>query len=229
MSLDPQLALGPGPHTLVRRLAERARYDRATVQAILDEAWMCHLASCEDGWPSVLPMLYVREGDFLYLHGAPANHSLRSAEAATAACVTVTLVDGLVLARSAFHHSVNYRSVVAFGTAREVTDVGEKKRAFLALVDHVVPGRARDARPPTPEEIRATRLTKFEIEEASAKIRTGGPKEEPEDLALAIAGGRPIWAGQLPLSVVAGKPVPDDQGPLPPEVPDYVARYGQRA
>jgi nitroimidazol reductase NimA-like FMN-containing flavoprotein (pyridoxamine 5'-phosphate oxidase superfamily) len=156
----------------------------------------------------------------LYLHGAPANDALRSAETSQAVCVTVTLVDGLVLARSAFHHSVNYRSVVAFGPAREVTDIGEKERALLAIVEHVVPGRAHDSRPPSPEELRATRVTRFEIEQASAKVRTGGPKEEPEDLRVAA-----FWAGVLPLSVVAGAPVPDEQaGKLPP-APAYLVRW----
>jgi nitroimidazol reductase NimA-like FMN-containing flavoprotein (pyridoxamine 5'-phosphate oxidase superfamily) len=178
----------------------------------LDDAFVCHLGFLRDGQPTVLPTLYARDGDVRYLHGAPANAALRSAEAATAACVAVTLVDGLVLARSAFHHSVNYRSVVAFGTAGEVTDFAEQERALLAIVDYVVPGRPRDSRPPSPEELRATRVTRFEIEEASAKVRTGGPNEEPADLELTS-----FWAGVLPLRVVLGTPVPDERGrPLPP-------------
>ena len=216
---EPGELFGPGPMTKVRRLPERARYDRASVHAILDEGWVCHLGFTAGGRAAVLPTLYARVEDILYLHGAPANHALRSAEAATGACVTVTLVDGLVLAPSAFHHSVNYRSVVAFGPANEVTDVEEKRAALLAIVDHVLPGRARDARPPSNEELRATRVTKFVIAEASVKIRAGGPKEGPEDLAL------DIWAGELPLSVVAGEPVPD--GDVMAPVPGYVSRYGR--
>ncbi len=219
-SHEPRESFGPGPMTKVRRLPERARYDRASVHAILDEGWVCHLGFSVGDRTAVLPTLYGRVEDILYLHGAPANHALRSAEATAGACVTVTLVDGLVLARSAFHHSVNYRSVVCYGPASEVTDLEEKRAALLAIVDHVLPGRAGDARPPSREELRATRVTKFVIAEASAKVRAGGPKEDPEDLAL-----EGIWAGELPLCVVAGNPVPDN-GVVAP-VPGYVSRYGR--
>ncbi|MGH9104703.1 MAG: pyridoxamine 5'-phosphate oxidase family protein, partial [Acidimicrobiales bacterium] len=170
----PSGALGPGRSTRVRRLPERARYARAEIEAILDEGFVCHLGYLEGGRPAVLPTIYVRTGDVLYLHGAPGNRSLRSAAGAPA-CVSVSLLDGLVLARSWFHHSVNYRSVVAFGQAHEVRDREEKCEALRHIVDHVVPGRSGEARPPSEAELVKTRLVRFEIAEASAKVRTGGP------------------------------------------------------
>jgi uncharacterized protein len=212
--------LGPGPRTRVRRLPERARYDRATVDAILDEGFVCHLGFCSDGQAVVIPTAYVRVGDAIYLHGAPANHALRRAVDDDSVCLTVTLVDGLVLARSAFHHSINYRSVVVFGVAHEVEGPDEKRSAMLAFVDHVLPGRSADTRPPSDSELRATRVVKVVITEASAKVRPGGPKEEPEDLALTG-----IWAGQLPLHVVPGAPVPDDSAPVTAPLPPYLASY----
>jgi len=217
-SHEQRSELGPGPRTKVRRLPQRARYDSETVHAILDEGWVCHLGVCADGRVTLLPTVYARAGDVLYLHGAPANHALRTAESAGEACVTVTLVDALVLARSAFHHSVNYRSVVAYGLASEVTDRDEKRAALLAIVDHVVPGRATETRPPSDEELRATRVTKFVIDEASAKVRTGGPLDEPADLGL-----ESIWAGQLPLFLGTGSPVPevDVVAPVPPYLSSY--------
>ena len=176
--------VGPGPRARVRRLPERGRYDRATVDAILDEGFVCHLGLCYEGGPVVIPTAYARIGDWIYLHGAPANYALRRAVEGDSVCLTVTLVDGLVLARSAFHHSINYRSVVVFGVAQEVEDFDEKRTALMAFVDHVVPGRSPDTRPPSDSELRATRVVKVEIEEASAKVRTGGPKDDPEDLEL---------------------------------------------
>src|SRR5579875_386132 len=211
-----QPSYGPGPRTQVRRLAERGRYDRDSVHAILDEGFVCHLGVCVGGQPVVLPQLYVRQGDVLYLHGAPANSALQTAEAAKVACVSVTLVDALVLARSAFHHSVNYRSVVAVGPAAPVSSSKEKEQALLAMVDHVVPGRSAGTRRPSPQELRATRVTKFHIEEASAKIRDGGPKDDPEDLAL-----EGVWAGVVPLELIVGAVVPDAGVSTP--VPSYIA------
>ena len=220
-SHEPRHTLGPGPRTKVRRLPERGRYDSETVHAILDEGWVCHLAVSSEGRVTLLPTVYARSGDVLFMHGAPANHALRSAEVPSEACVTVTLVDAIVVARSAFHHSVNYRSVVAYGPASQVTDPEEKEAALLAIVDHVLPGRVGDTRPPSPEELRATRVTKFVIAEASAKVRTGGPSDEPEDLGL-----EGVWAGQLPLNVVPGPPIAE-MGVLAP-VPAYVDGYGRR-
>ncbi|HTT88373.1 MAG TPA: pyridoxamine 5'-phosphate oxidase family protein [Acidimicrobiales bacterium] len=217
---SPSDDLGPGPRTRVRRLPERAKYDRATVEAVLDEGFVCHLGFCSDGQPVVIPTGYARVGDIIYVHGAPANHALRSSVEGGTVCLTVTLVDGLVLARSAFHHSFNYRSVVVFGVAHEVEDADEKRVALAAFVDHVVPGRNPDTRPPTDSELRATTVVRIEIEEASAKVRTGGPKDEPEDFAL-----HEIWAGEVPLQVVAGVPVADDSAPVTAPVPRYLAPY----
>jgi hypothetical protein len=198
----------------VRRLAARARYDQSTVYAILDEAVVCHLGTSADGEAIVLPTNYVRVGDALYLHGAPGNAALERAVAGGAVCIAVTIVDGLVLARSAFHHSLNYRSVVLFGTAVDVTDPVEKRLALLELVEHIVPGRGRDARPPNDGELRATRVIRIEIEEASAKVRTGGPVDDPDDLLLTE-----IWAGQVPLAMVRGTPVPDGPSAAAPDGP----------
>ncbi len=218
----PAPAWGPGPRTKVRRLRERARYERAAIDAILDEGFVCHFGFCSGDGPAVLPTAYARVGDVLYLHGAAANHALETIGDGAPVCVTVTLVDGVVLARAAFHHSINYRSVVAYGRASEVRDPVEKRAALEAVVEHIVPGRSADAREPTDSELLATRVVRVEVDEASAKVREGGPKDDPGDLA---AGG--IWAGHVPLRTVAGDPVPDDHGPagerLP--VPPYLTPY----
>jgi hypothetical protein len=215
--------LGPGPRSKVRRTADRARYDRASIYSILDEGFVCHLGYvAADGHPVVVPTVYGRSGDVLYLHGAPANHALRTA-AGGRVCVTVSLVDALVLARSAFHHSVNYRSVMAFGTASNVGDIEEKRRALATIVDHVLAGRSHEARPPSDRELYATRVVRFDIAEASAKIRAGGPKEEPDDLP-----SESIWAGQVPVELAWGAPVPDDQAPVRAPVPPSVASLRPR-
>jgi nitroimidazol reductase NimA-like FMN-containing flavoprotein (pyridoxamine 5'-phosphate oxidase superfamily) len=212
--------VGPGPRARVRRLPERGRYDRATVDAILDEGFVCHLGLCSERGPIVIPTAYARIGDWIYLHGAPANYALRRAVEGDSVCLTVTLVDALVLARSAFHHSINYRSVVVFGVAQEVEDFDEKRTALMAFVDHVVPGRSPDTRPPSDSELRATRVVKVEIEEASAKVRTGGPKDDPEDLDLTG-----IWAGEMPLQLVPGAPQADYSAPVTAPVPPYLVAY----
>ena len=209
----------PTTRAKVRRLAERGRYDRAAVDAILDEGFVCHVGWAGEHGPVVIPTAYGRIGDHLYLHGAPANATLRHAAPGVPVCVTVTLVDGLVLARSAFHHSINYRSVVIFGTGTEVTADAEKQAALAAVVEHIVPGRGADARPPTASELRATRVVRVPLDEASAKVRTGGPKDDPEDLDL------PIWAGQVPLRIVPGAPVDDDRHPPPIAPPGYAIDY----
>ena len=193
---SPSAPEAPSARARVRRLAERGRYDRAEVEAILDEGFVCHVGWVGETGPVVIPTAYGRIGDHLYLHGAPANATLRHASPGVPVCVTVTLVDGLVLARSAFHHSINYRSVVIYGTGVEVTDDEEKRAALAAVVEHIVPGRGADARPPTTSELRATRVVRVPLHEASAKVRTGGPKDDPEDLDL------PVWAGQVPLRTV---------------------------
>ncbi len=205
--------------TRLRRKKERGHFDWATVSAILDEGFVCHLGFVDDGGPVVIPTAYGRIDRDLYVHGASANHALRTTASGMEACVTVTLADGIVLARSAFHHSMNYRSVVLFGRATKVEDVDEKRRAMLAIVDHVVPGRSTDTRGPTEEELRATLVLRLPIVEASAKVRTGGPIEEPEDLSL------PIWGGEIPLTLNAGQPVADGQGDTRVPAPAYAAAY----
>lgn len=188
------------PRTTLRRHPERGSHERAAIHAILDEALLCHVGIAVDGQPYVLPMLHARIDDALYLHGAVASRLLRALAAGSPIAVTCTLLDGLVLARSAFHHSMNYRSVVALGVAAEVTDEGEKRRALDALVDRVGPGRHAEVRPPTASELAGTRVLRLRLDEASAKVRSGPPVDLAADLGL------PVWAGELPLRTVAGPP-----------------------
>ena len=214
------------PRTRVRRKADRAAFDWDTITGILDEAFVCHLGFVTEGQAVVIPTAYGRVDRDLYVHGANANHALRTATGDVDVCVTVTLVDGLVLSRSAFHHSMNYRSVVVFGRATRVEDVEEKRRAMLAFVDHVVPGRAGECRPPSDQELQATLVLRLPIVEASAKLRTGPPIEEPDDLAL------PYWGGELPLRLAAGIPVADGQGVDAGkhiETPGHVREYERAA
>jgi uncharacterized protein len=208
--------------TRLRRMKERGRHDRATVNAILDEGLLCHVAFAQGGSPSVLPMAYARVDDHLYLHGAVGNHLLRTLVDGAEACVIVTLLDGIVLARSAFHHSLNYRCAVLYGRVERVSDAEEQRLASAALLDHMAPGRAADARPPTDEELRTTLIVRFPIDEGSAKIRTGGPKDDPEDLGL------PVWAGWLPLQIATGDGVPAEDLPAGTAVPSYVSAYPAR-
>ena len=206
------------PRTTVRRMRERGVYDAERIEAILDEALICHVGVVVDGSPVVLPTVHARRDRTLYLHGARANALLRAADGADV-CVTATLVDGLVLARSAFHHSINYRSVVVRGRARAVTDPDEQRAAMDVLVDHVAPGRSAETRPPTPSELRSTLTLAVGLDEASAKVRTGPAKDEPEDHAL------PHWAGVLPLTVVPGPPEPDADLPAGRPVPPSVSGW----
>ncbi len=205
--------------TTVRRLAERGNYDPATVHAILDEALICHVAFTVEGKPVVIPTIHTRVGETLYFHGSQASRMLRSLRGGVEACVCVTLLDGLVLARSAFHHSMNYRSAVVFGTAREVLDRDEKVRVLDALVEHVARGRSADARKPNETELRKTLVLALPIAEASAKIRTGPPVDDEEDYAL------PVWAGVLPLRLTPQPPVADERLAPGVEVPSYVRTY----
>ncbi len=191
------------PATTVRRLAARGSYDRATIYAILDQALICHVGFVVDGRPLVIPTIHTRIGDTLYFHGSAASRMLRSLRGGVDACVTVTILDGLVLARSAFHHSMNYRSAVVLGKGREVTDRDEKLRALNALVEHVVPGRTAIARPPNGAELKQTLVIALPLAEASAKIRTGPPVDEEADYAL------DVWAGVVPVALVKGEPVRD--------------------
>lgn len=195
--------------TRVRRLPERATYDRATVHAILDEGFLCHVGFVVDGQPYVIPTGYARVGDTLFLHGSTGSRlGLRPG---MDICVTVTLVDGLVLARSAFHHSMNYRSVMAIGRTRPVTDPGEKEVALRALVEHIVPGRSDEVRGGDSRELAATAVLALPLAEVSAKVRTGPPQDDEPDYAL------PIWAGVLPLALTPGEPAPDPV--LDPSIP----------
>jgi nitroimidazol reductase NimA-like FMN-containing flavoprotein (pyridoxamine 5'-phosphate oxidase superfamily) len=192
----------PSPRTTVRRQRQRGVYDATTIEAVLDEALICHVGAVVDGSPVVLPTVHARRGRTLYLHGAPANALLRAGDGAEV-CVTATLVDGLVLARSAFHHSVNYRSVVLYGTARMVTEPDEKEAALEAFTERLLPGRWAEVRWPTPKELKATSVLTLPIEEGSAKVRSGPPIDDEPDYAL------DVWAGVVPLSLTRGEPVPD--------------------
>jgi nitroimidazol reductase NimA-like FMN-containing flavoprotein (pyridoxamine 5'-phosphate oxidase superfamily) len=193
----------PSPNTRVRRLAERAHYDAATVHAILDEAYVAHVGTVVDGLPVVMPYACARVGDELVLHGSTRAGILSAVGNGTPVCATVTHLDGLVLARSAFHSSMNYRSVVLHGAARVVDDPAEKVRLLDALVDHLLPGRRAELRASTQGELDATQVVAIRIEAVSAKVRSGGPKDAPEDV-------RPdLWGGVIPLALAFGEPQPD--------------------
>jgi uncharacterized protein len=193
------------PRTTATRLRERVSYDVPLVHSILDEAWFCHLSFVVNGEPRVLPTLHVRIGEVLYVHGSTGSRPLLAAtrDQSLPVCVAVTLIDGLVLARSQFHHSANYRSVVAHGNATAVTDPAEKSAVLTALVEKIAVGRAADTRPPSAKELAQTSVLSLPLAEVSAKVRAKGVGDEPEDYAL------PHWAGVVPLRVVAGEPEPD--------------------
>ena len=212
-------APAPSARTTVRRLPARAAYERATIDPILDEAVFCHVGFVADGQPYVIPTIHARVGDRLYLHGSAASRMLRTLAEGVPVCVTATLLDGVVLARSAFHHSLNYRSVVILGTATEVTDPAERLAALEAIVEHVAPGRWREARAPSERELRVTKVLSLPIVEASAKVRSGGPLDDEEDV------GWPCWAGVLPLALVPLLPVPDPRLAPGIAVPAAIARY----
>ena len=186
----------------VRRHPERASFDRATVHAILDESLVCHVGIVRHGTPAVIPMGFGRRGDDLILHGSPGSGLMKALAAGEPVCVTVTLLDGLVMARSAFHSSMNYRSVMVFGRCRTVDDVAEKRAALNALTDHLLPGRSREARPMSDQELAGTLVLALPIEEASAKVRVGPPSEPEEDASF------PVWAGVVPLALTRGEPIP---------------------
>jgi uncharacterized protein len=205
--------------TQLRRLPERARYDRDTVYRILDEGLICHLGFVADGQPYVLPTGYGRMGDTLVVHGSAASRMLGQAGQGVPVCVTVTLLDGLVLARSAFHHSMNYRSVVILGCARFLSSADEKLAALRVFTNHIVPGRWDDVRPPTPQELKATAVLALKLEEASAKVRSGPPLDDEQDYAL------PVWAGVVPLRLTAARPEADPRLLAPLEPPPYARAY----
>jgi nitroimidazol reductase NimA-like FMN-containing flavoprotein (pyridoxamine 5'-phosphate oxidase superfamily) len=208
----------PSDRTALRRHSERGRYDRDTINAILDEALVCHLAFILDGQPHVIPTMYARVGDQVFVHGAVANRALEALRTASPACLEVTLLDGLVMARSAFNHSMNFRSVVVLGQTVEVTDPVEKLAAMRALIEHVAPGRWDETRHPNAKELESTVILALPLDEASAKVRTGAPIDYEADLALGF------WAGVIPLDTRAGEPITDrgDEGPpVPPYARDY--------
>jgi uncharacterized protein len=191
------------PRTKLRRLPKRGAHDRGTIDAILDEALISHIGFVHDGRPAVIPTLHARIGDEVLIHGSAASRMLRALATGVELCLTATLIDGLVLARSAFHHSVNYRSVVLYGTARIVTEPDEKEAALEAFTERLLPGRWAEVRWPTPKELTATSVLTLPIEEGSAKVRNGPPIDDEPDYAL------DVWAGVVPLSLTRGEPVPD--------------------
>ena len=207
--------------TTLKRLPKRGEYDRSAVYQILDEAFLCHVGFVVDGQPYVIPTGYARIADKLYLHGSPASRMLRSLAGGIEVCVTVTLLDGLVLARSAFHHSMNYRSVVVLGKATVVESEEEKFAALRAFTNHVIPKRWDEVREPNEREIKGTLVLELPLIEVSAKIRTGPPIDDEEDYTI------PVWAGVLPLQLTPSAPVQDELMPTDIELPDYVANYSR--
>jgi nitroimidazol reductase NimA-like FMN-containing flavoprotein (pyridoxamine 5'-phosphate oxidase superfamily) len=202
----------------VRRLPARGSHELEVIHAILDEGFLAHIGFQVDGQPFVIPTNYGRDGERLFLHGSAASRMMRELEKGVPVCVTVTHIDGLVLARSAFHHSMNYRSVVAFGTARKVANEN-KDHALRVISDHLIRGRWNDVRGPNEQELKATTVLEFTIEEASAKVRTGGPVDDEEDHSLNV------WAGVLPLAITPGTPLPDAQIHPEATLPSYIGDY----
>ena len=211
----------PTGRTRVVREPQRAVYDRATVYKILDEGFICHLGFSVDGQPYVIPTSYGRSGDTLYIHGSAASRMLRQLSSGVPVCFTVTMLDGLVLARSVFNHSMNYRSVVVLGTAKMVEEPEEKLNALHVLSEHIIPGRWAEARQPNEKELKATTVLRLPIEEFSAKVRTGPPIDDEDDYAF------PVWAGVIPLNTVVGQPLPDDRL-MVPTVPEYALSYSRK-
>lgn len=205
--------------TRLKRIPKRGEFDRQTIYSILDEAFICHVGFAVEGQPYVIPTGFARIGDDLYIHGSSASRMLRNLATGIDVCMTVTLVDGLVLARSAFHHSMNYRSVVILGKAEMVTGDDEKNKALEAFTEHIIPGRWAEVRWPTELELKATTVLKLPIDEASAKIRTGGPIDDEEDYAM------DNWAGVIPLAVTAGNPIPDAKLSRNIQPPDHVINF----
>jgi len=209
----------PTDRTQVKRLPKRGKYDAETVHRILDEAFVCHVGFVADGQPYVIPTNFGRVGDTLYLHGSAASRMLRTLSQGLPVCVTVTLVDGLVLARSAFHHSVNYRSVVILGTAKVVEDPNEKMEALRLFTEHIMKGRWDEIRWPNEQEMKGTTVLALPLEEVSAKVRVGGPVDDEEDYSL------PVWAGVLPLNTTTAAPIPDTRLKAGTPVPNYISKY----
>ncbi len=211
------------PRTTLKRLPQRGSYDRQLIDRILDEGFICHVGFAVDSQPFVIPTGYARVGDRLVIHGSQASRMLRTLGQGIDVCVTVTLIDGLVLARSAFHHSMNYRSVVVFGNAKVVDDPAEKLEALRALSEHMIPGRWDDVREPDERELQQTTVLSLALDEASAKVRTGPPLDDEADYEL------PVWAGVIPLRMVAGTPIGDARLPPNSEAPRYAIEYARSA
>jgi nitroimidazol reductase NimA-like FMN-containing flavoprotein (pyridoxamine 5'-phosphate oxidase superfamily) len=211
----------PTERTTLKRLPQRGSYDREMVYRILDEGFVCHVGFTVEGQPFVIPTAYGRVGDKLYIHGSAASRTLRASGGGIPVCVTVTLVDGLVLARSAFHHSINYRSVVILGAATMVEAAEEKMTALRAITEHVIPGRWDDVREPNDQELKGTSVLALPLVEVSAKVRTGPPKDDEEDMSI------PVWAGELPLRITAGSPVDGPQLSAGFRPPAYVTQYSR--
>ena len=205
----------------IKRLPKRGHYDRETIYRILDEALICHVGIVEHGQPFVIPINFARTGDSVVLHGAKASRLLKYIEAGNPVCLEATIVDGLVLARSVFHHSMNYRSVVLFGTGRIVEDDLEKMAALEAITEHLVPGRWKEARLPNRREMNATLVVSIKIDEASAKVRTGAPLDDAEDYDI------PVWAGVLPLREATLSPIRDEVQSKEVTLPPYIANYSR--
>jgi len=212
----------PTERTQVHRLPKRGVYERETVYHILDEGLVCHIGFVADGKPVVIPTGYGRKGDMLYVHGSPASRMFRALGEGADVCITVTLLDGVVLARSAFHHSMNYRSVVIFGKATLLEDPAAKWEALQVFTEHVAPGRWQEIRQPSEKELRSTTVLAIPLQEVSAKVRTGPPLDDEEDYTL------PVWAGVLPLELIPTTPLPDDRLPKQTAVPEYVRRYTRK-
>lgn len=219
MSHHPGITEPPSERMRLKRKRERGSYDRATIDAILDEALIAHLGIAEGDQPFVIPTLHARSGDLVYCHGSVTSRTLRALHAGRPACLTVSLLDGLVLARAAMHHSANYRSVMLVGKARSVEDPAEKRTALRAVVEHIVPGRWAQVREPSDNELRATSVLALPIDEASAKIRTGPPQDDEEDYSLEV------WAGIIPFASEAGAPMPDPRLDASIEPPANVRAY----
>src|SRR5580692_9472738 len=202
--------------TELRRIPNRGSHDWETINQILDAGFLAHVGFCVDGQPFVIPTLYGRDGEKLYLHGSAVSRMLRELETGIPTCVTVTLVDGLVLARSAFHHSMNYRSVVAFGSARKIADPERKVESLRIISEHLIPGRWADVRKPSEKELKATTVLEFSISEASSKVRSGPPLDDESDYEL------PVWAGVLPLAMKFRPPIPDNRLIKGVNLPVYV-------
>lgn len=215
--------LNKSDRAAVKRVPQRGSYDRQLAYQILDEGLICHVGFAVNGQPFVIPTAYGRIADKIYIHGSPASRMLRSLQGGIEVCVTVTLLDGLVLARSAFHHSMNYRSIVLFGTAEVVSDSAEKLTALKAFTEHIIAGRWDEVRSPNPQEMQGTLVLALPIDEASIKMRTGAPLDDREDYNL------PVWAGQIPLALTPITPIRDPQ--LSPEIftPDYVLNYSRHS